>query len=81
MFFRYYISDVEDAGFRSDAQNLQLTSALLARTCLVPATRSTHAYDLYLIDDTAVVMFHSHRQHCAAGKLPGDGANGNVGAR
>jgi hypothetical protein len=81
MFFRYYIADVADLQYKPDATTLQRMPAILAKTCLLPATRSTSAYDLYLVDDTAVVMFRSHPPHCGAGKLAVGGVSENIGPR
>jgi hypothetical protein len=67
IFLLYYIPDMEDLRFRTDAESLKMKSTLLARTCEIPAMRSTQAYNLYVIDGVAVVVFRSaYTQRCAA---------------
>jgi Glucosyl transferase GtrII len=67
IFLMYYLSDFTDMRLDTDGNAAKLASAILAKTCLVPATRSTNAYRLYVIDNTAVVTFLSaHTEHCIA---------------
>lgn len=67
IFLLYYIPDMEDLRFKTDAESLKMKSTLLARTCEIPAMRSTQAYNLYVIDGVAVVVFRSaYTQRCAA---------------
>lgn len=67
IFLMYYLGDFTDLRLDNDAKANQLAFAILAKTCIVPATRSTNAYRLYVIDNTAVVAFLSaHTEHCTA---------------
>lgn len=60
-----YLPETVDMRHQAGAEPVQLESTILARTCHAPALRVSHAYNLYLIDDTAVVAFDAaHRQRC-----------------
>ena len=64
-FLMYYISDFVDMRLKTDVETSQSVDALLAKTCEIPATRSTSAYSLYVIGHTSVVTFLSaHSQRC-----------------
>jgi hypothetical protein len=78
IFLMYYISDMVDMRLDADAGVSMLASAILARTCQIPATRSTSAYSLYLIDNIAVVRFRSTAQRCTTSDTPVDSASKNV---
>ena len=58
IFLLYYLPDFIDLRLSTDAETKQRASRMLARACHASAMRTTHAYNLYLIDNSAVVMFH-----------------------
>ncbi|OOG36238.1 glucosyltransferase domain-containing protein [Rhodanobacter sp. C05] len=72
MFLMYYLPDLTDMGFEPSATDLQRAPGLLARSCQMPAARTTRFYSLYLVDDTVVVTLGpAHQQRCATNALSG----------
>jgi hypothetical protein len=66
LFLSYYIADIADLRRDKSADPAQRIAVILAKTCQIPASHTTNAYSLRLIDDVAVVTFRaSHTQHCA----------------
>ena len=72
MFLMYYIPDIADMRFEASAVDLLREPAILARSCQLPAVRTTKDYSLYLIDDTVVVALGmAHQQRCGTHAAPG----------
>jgi hypothetical protein len=64
-FLMSYFPDIADMRHQAGEEPSQLESAILARTCQVPAVRVSSTYNMYLIDDTAVVAFGAaHQRRC-----------------
>ena len=66
-FLSYYVSGVTDMRSDESPANLSLISQILVQSCSMPASYTTGAYSLRVVERTAVVTFHQVApQHCGA---------------
>lgn len=65
-FLRYYIPELTDMRYRTDAAATQRVAATLAEACAAPVARRTSTYTLRRVGDAVVVTFGSAlAQRCA----------------
>ena len=63
LFFSEYISDIAYFNHNGDAANSRWMNRVLVQACQAPLERRTNAYSLRLVDNVAVVTFHSRQSH------------------